>query len=180
MNMNTQSLSNTFESHYERKIDGTKDKTLIFVNRWLKSLSVTYQYCREYINILILVNNELDEKFRIKNFETVKERLMDLLDYLTNNPQPVLYSVMPLYNAIKNKSFVYNVCCQTEQLRIDLYEYNRRFKVQIKESINTLCQLNIYQKEDYCKRVDGFDHDMLELMKNEINVNPFATKCLTL
>lgn len=173
-------MSNNYESHYERKIDGTKDKTLVIINRWLKSLSITYQYCREYINILILVNSSLDDRFHIKNFETIKDRLMDLLDYLTNNPQPTLYSVMPIYNSIRNKQLVYNICCQTEKLRIELYEYNRRFKVQLKETINSLNHLNIYQKEEYCKRVESFDNDMIELMKNEINVNPFATKCLTI
>lgn len=173
-------MSNTYEAHYEKKIDGTRDRTLVIINRWLKSLSTTYKYCREYINILLFVNSSLDERFHIKNFETVKERLMYLLDYLTNNPQPVLYSIMPLYNAIKNKTEVYNICCQTEMLRIELYEYNRRFKVQVKEMINILSNLTIRQKEDYCKIVDDFDNDILQLMKNEINVNPFAMRCLTI
>lgn len=173
-------MSNTYDSHYERKLDNTKDRNLLIINKWLKSLSNTYQICREYINVLILINNELDDKFHINKFDVVKQRLMDLLDFLTNNPQPVLYSVMPLYNAVRDKKKVYNICCQTELLRIELYEYNRRFKVQVKETLNSLIQLSNHQKIEYCKLIDEFENKILELMKNEINVNPFVSKCLTI
>lgn len=172
------SINTTIEMHYKQSAnDGDK---LIIIFKWLQSLDETYKLCRAYTDIFSQINNQMDERFHIRNIIKTREQVNDLFEFLTHHPSPAMYLVMPLYDAIQNKKHVYNICRVVEELRLELYEYNNRFKTQILETINRTKYLNSAQKTEYVELVSNFEMSILELIKNEINVNPFASGCLTI
>lgn len=166
------------ETHYKQSAnDGNK---LIIIFKWLQSLDETFKLCRTYTDIFSQIKNQMDERFHIKNIIKTREKISDLLDFLTHHPAPAMYLVTPLYDVIQNKKQVYNICITVEELRLELYEYNKSFKAQILETIKRTKYLNAAQKTEYDGFVERFENDIMQLIKNEIIVNPFASGCLTI